>query len=81
MVEGVLAAETVHTQRHVLDHSAGRLSVDQVPVEHNKRVSTSRAKAFRAEHLDAFMSEVEALPLSLVDMSGLIKSINQFESI
>lgn len=37
VVEGIFAAEAVHTQRHVLNHSAGRLPVDQVPTRSHKR--------------------------------------------
>lgn len=37
VVEGIFAAEAVHTQRHVLNHSAGRLSVDQVPARPHKQ--------------------------------------------
>lgn len=37
VVEGIFAAEAVHTQRHVLNHSTGRLSVDQVPVRSHKQ--------------------------------------------
>jgi len=39
VVEGVLAAETVDAQRHVLDHGAGRLSVDQIPAGEDRERS------------------------------------------
>lgn len=37
VVEGIFAAEAIHTQRHVLNHSTGCLPVDQVPVRSHKQ--------------------------------------------